>query len=346
MTSQFGRRDFLKFAGAAGALGGAALTPSLLMAGGRRSLAQEHTSHSGAAPAMQGTDWQEMDRHHQEGVDIFLAGIGSDPEFWLPSMPYTLDGSVKVFEIVCEEIEWDTGGGMVFPAMAYNGRVPGPEIRVNEGDRMRLVVRNEMNQSTAVHFHALRVPNAMDGVPMVTQPVITPGSEFTYEFDVINSGSHMYHSHYNAAEQVTRGLLGPLVVVPRDTSREPAADAEYNLVLNDSALGFTINGKGFPYTQPIIAQLGQRIRIRYYNEGLMIHPMHLHGIPQLVVAKDGFPLPMPFLCDTLNIAPGERYDVIVECDMPGVWAFHCHVLSHAEGPHGMFGMVTVLIVQE
>jgi FtsP/CotA-like multicopper oxidase with cupredoxin domain len=110
--------------------------------------------------------------------------------------------------------------------------------------------------------------------------------------------------------------------------------------------GFTINGKGFPATEPLVAKLGQKLRIRYMNEGQLIHPMHLHGLPQLVIAKDGWPQPQPWLCDTLNIAPGERWDVIVDCTEAGVWAFHCHILSHAESDHGMFGMVTALIIQD
>jgi FtsP/CotA-like multicopper oxidase with cupredoxin domain len=107
-----------------------------------------------------------------------------------------------------------------------------------------------------------------------------------------------------------------------------------------------INGRSFLYTQPIIAKLGERVRIRYMNEGLMIHPMHLHGLPQMVISKDGWPLPVPYMCDTLNIAPGERHDVIVDCTELGAWAFHCHILTHAESRDGMFGMVTVLVITE
>ena len=109
--------------------------------------------------------------------------------------------------------------------------------------------------------------------------------------------------------------------------------------------GFTLNGKGFPNTQPIIAKKGEVIRVRYMNEGLMIHPMHLHGLEQLVFSKDGWNLPQPFYCDTLNVAPGERWDVIITAHTEGMWAYHCHVLTHAEAPSGMFGMVTVLVVQ-
>jgi FtsP/CotA-like multicopper oxidase with cupredoxin domain len=118
------------------------------------------------------------------------------------------------------------------------------------------------------------------------------------------------------------------------------------MILNDSALGFTINGKSFPYTQPLTAKVGEVIRLRYMNEGLMIHPMHLHGMPQTVISKDGYYLPQPYKVDTLNIAPGERYDVLITAREAGIWAFHCHILSHVETRQGLFGMVTPLIISE
>lgn len=350
MTSQLQRRDFLKLMGAsaAGVIGTAAVaaqsTGNDTTAGHDQHQVEDPITTGGDMGSM---DAAAMDAHHEEGIKIFLDNIGKDPLFWRqPPLEYTMDGDVKVFEITCQEVDWETAPGMVYPAMTYNGIVPGPEIRVNEGDKVRFLFTNQMSQSTAIHFHGLIIPNNMDGVPFITQSPIRPGEIGTLEFTVRNSGSHMYHSHHNAAEQTTRGMLGAFIVTPKDTSNEPVVDADYTLILNDSALGFTLNGKSFPYTQPIIAKLGQKIRIRYMNEGLMIHPMHLHGIPQQVYAKDGYPLPMPYLCDTLNIAPGERYDVLIDCTEPGVWAFHCHILSHAESRDGMFGMVTVLIVQE
>lgn len=332
------RRGFLQIAGVGiGGLGVGALGNIQLTSG-------KHSSHE--TVLVQGESWQAMDEHHKVGVDAFLANIGKDPDFWGKPLEFEMDGDVKVFRLVCQDILWETEAGMTFQAMAYNGRIPGPEIRVTEGDKVRFLVTNEMSQSTAVHWHGLRVPVSMDGVPYITQPPITPGETFTYEFTIRNAGSHMYHSHHNAAEQVTLGLFGAFIVEPLDKSREPEVSADYTMVLNDSGIGFSLNGKSFPYTQPIIAKLGDKIRVRYMNEGLMIHPMHLHGIPQLVFAKDGFYLPTPFMCDTLNVAPGERYDVIIDCDEPGAWAYHCHILTHAESRNGMFGMVTALIVQE
>lgn len=280
------------------------------------------------------------DEEYMAGVQAFPAateGLGGQP------MTPVMDGDVKVFELTAQEIEWEVSPGDVRQAMAYNGQVPGPEIRVQLGDRVRIVLHNELPESTAIHYHGLTVPNDQDGVPGLTQPLVGPGETFVYEFTVVNAGSHMYHSHMNGSVQIPMGLLGAFIV---EDGTETPVDQDITMILNDGPLGYTINGKGFPATQPIVAQPGDRIRIRYMNEGLQIHPMHLHGMPQLVVAKDGYPLPQPHFEDTVTVAPGERVDVIVEVTELGLWAFHCHILSHAEGPNGMFGMVTALVVAE
>ncbi len=281
----------------------------------------------------------QMDAEYLAGVKAFPAktkGVGN--ELLAP----VVDGGVKVFDLTADEIDWEVEPGVFRKGMAYNGQVPGPQIRVRIGDRVRIVLRNKLEESTAMHFHGLLVPNNMDGVPGITQPLVEPGQSFTYEFTVRNSGSHMYHSHMNGALQIPSGLLGAFIV---EGNTEPASDIDQLMVLNDGPLGYTINGKGFPATAPIVAKPGQKVRLRYMNEGLQIHPMHLHGIPQQVVAKDGYPLPQPRFEDTVLVAPGERVDVIVDATELGVWALHCHILSHAENEHGMFGMVTAMIVQ-
>ena len=259
--------------------------------------------------------------------------------------PTVLEDGTKEWELTASVIQWETEPGTVLEAYAYNGTVPGPQIHVEVGDKVRVVLHNELPEPTVIHFHGQIVPNTMDGVPVITQPAVMPGESFTYEFTVRNPGSHMYHSHFMAEHQVPMGLLGAFIVTD-PSAEEPAVDIDYTMILNDGPLGFTLNGKGFPATEPIVAKLGEKIRIRYMNEGLQIHPMHLHGIPQQVVAKDGWALPDPHFEDTVLVAPGERVDVIVDATELGVWAFHCHVLTHAEGPDGMFGMVTALIVEE
>ncbi len=118
-----------------------------------------------------------------------------------------------------------------------------------------------------------------------------------------------------------------------------------HLYSDDSDEWLALNGKAFPETAPIGAKPGDWILIHYYNEGLVGHPMHLHRQPQLVIAKDGFPLDSPYQMDTLWVGPGERYSVLVHATEPGVWAFHCHILNHAENDQGLFGMVTAMVVK-
>ncbi|MGH2425054.1 MAG: multicopper oxidase family protein [bacterium] len=282
----------------------------------------------------------EMDAAHEARVKAFPAktqGIGGQP--FQPK----LIGGVKVFEITAKTVQWEVEPGVRREAFAYNGQVPGPTIRVTEGDRVRVNLKNELPESTSIHFHGLTTPNAMDGVPFITQPPVKPGQAFTYEFLAKPSGTHMYHSH-NGASQIDKGLLGAFIVVPKAGETKVASDVV--MVINDGPLGYTLNGKSFPATQPIVIKLGQRLRIRYMNEGSIIHPMHLHGMVQEVIAKDGRRLAQSYFVDTLNVAPGERYDVLITASEPGVWALHCHILSHAESARGMHGMVTAVIVQK
>ncbi|MPZ74250.1 MAG: multicopper oxidase domain-containing protein [Nitriliruptorales bacterium] len=305
------------------------------------------TDDSGAAPEAAGHDAgdhsdltpEQMVAGHVEGVKAFpaeTAGKGNQ------ALKPTMDGDVKVFELTADEIEWEVAPGEVKAGMAYNGQIPGPRLEANVGDRVRIVLHNELDVPTAVHPHGLVVPVDQDGVPGLTQDPVMPGESFTYEYTLRNSGSHMYHSHFDSAVQVPSGLLGAFIVHGRD---EPKVDLDYTMILNDGPLGYTLNGKGFPATEPLVVDKGQKIRVRYMNEGLQIHPMHLHGMPQRVIAKDGYALPQPHLEDTVLVAPGERVDVIIDATEVGPWAFHCHILNHAEAAEGMFGMVTALMVQ-
>ena len=348
------RRRFMGIAGLAGVGAiGTALSPDGIRI--ERQVTTSAASTSGNGPGHQtvaqdsGSDEmkpEDIDAMHGAGVEAFPAsttGKGGQP------LEYEMDGDVKVFRLTSQVIDWEYDAGKTTEAWAYNGVVPGPEIRVTEGDKVRVIFENQLKESTSIHWHGLIIPNSMDGVPFMTQPPVTPGETFTYEFQIRdgNTGSHMYHSHMNAAKQVTMGQLGPFIVEPKDPKKYGEFDREYTIILNDGPIGgFTLNGKSFPATEPLTCKKGEKVLIRYMNEGLMIHPMHLHGMPQTVVAQDGWLLPQPYMCDTLNIAPGQRFDVIVDATEVGTWAFHCHILSHAESETGMFGMVTALIVEE
>ena len=318
-----------------------------VMSGGE--VAAGTSGATGATGSNAGMSTQEMLDGHRAGVEAFPAeteGLGNQ------QLAPTIEDGVKVFELTAQELRWETSPGVFVDAMGYKGTVPGPEIHVNPGDKVRIVLRNQLSQPTVMHLHGVTVPNDMDGVPYITQEPILPGGFFTYEFTVVDPpGMYVYHSHFNSTEQVGKGLYGAFYVDPNGGDWSSVygerVDVQSTLFLGDGPTGYVLNGKGFPATQPIVANLGDTVLIHLANDGAMIHPMHLHGFHFQVVAEDGFVLSRAnrYLADTLMIAPGQRFDVLVHAIYPGVWAFHCHILPHVEGPEGMYGMVTALIVQ-
>ena len=311
-----------------------------------------HEPAASASPSPSGAP-VDHDAMAKAAVDRFLGGEATQVEGYgnQPLEPTVVDG-VKVFELTIEEMDHRVDAQKdPVKALGFNGTWPGPRLTVIEGDTVRATFKNNMHESTGIHFHGQKLPNAMDGVPHITQEPIEPGASFTYEFVARTPGSHMYHSHHNATDQVGRGLLGAFIVEPKDPAqrydRLYGATQDIVWISNDALGGFTINGRGFPATAPIVANLGDTVVIRFMNEGNMMHPWHLHGMPMRVVARDGYPLGgAAFTCDTLGVNPGERWDVVITCDEPGAWAFHCHILQHAEAQDGMFGMVTALVVQD
>ncbi|MEZ4596598.1 MAG: multicopper oxidase domain-containing protein [Chloroflexota bacterium] len=337
-------------------LGGASPTPPPTEAPtaghsmGAETAAPETAAPESVAPA---TPMPSHDDEAKAVIDRFLGGEWQQvPGYGNRPIEPTIDGDAKVYRLTIDPIVHRVTATMdPIDALGYNGMWPGPVLRLVEGDLMRATFQNNLPESTSVHFHGQTMPNPMDGVPFLTQPPIMPGESFTYEFNVGPAGSHMYHSHHNATDQVGRGLLGALLIEPKDPTQrydqKYGATQDIVWISNDAYGGFTINGRQFPATAPLVAKKGEAIVVRFMNEGVMMHPWHLHGMPMRVVARDGYPLGnAEFTCDTLGVNPGERFDVVITCDNPGTWAFHCHILPHAEGPRGMFGMVTALIVQE
>jgi FtsP/CotA-like multicopper oxidase with cupredoxin domain len=323
-------------------------SPSTAPSGGDAGHSPAPASSAGPSPMPADHDAAALAavKRFLDGEGASLEGTGNQP------LEPTLDGDTKVFQLTIDKIKHRIDAVKEpVDALGYNGTWPAPRIEVVEGDRVRAIFKNNLDESTGVHFHGQRIPNNMDGVPHVTQDPIMPGESFTYEFVARTPGSHMYHSHHNATDQVGRGLLGGFIVQPRNPAdrydRKYGVTQDIIWISNDSLGGFTINGRGFPATSPIVATLGETIAIRFMNEGNMMHPWHLHGMPMRVVARDGYALgSAEFTCDTLGVNPGERWDVVIQCEEPGAWAFHCHILQHAEARDGMFGMVTALVIQQ
>jgi len=312
--------------------------------------ATDHSSHGG-----DGTDWDELDMAMMESMLAFPAeteGVGNQPlEFEVAE-----DGA-KVFDLTAEIVQWEVEPGKFVDAWTYNGQVPGPWIDVEVGDVVRINVHNKLPMGTDVHWHGIDTPNDMDGVAPYSQDLIGAGEDFTYEFVAEETSIGMYHAHHHGQMQVPNGMFGAFTIgdVALPTGRtisgvEIPADIEIAhelpMVVNDAGvIGFSLNGKSFPATAPLVVQQGDWAVIHYYNEGLGAHPMHLHKFPQLIYAKDGIPLDQPYYADTINIAPGERYTVLVNFTDPGTWVWHCHILTHVESDQGMFGMATAVIVE-
>ncbi len=312
----------------------------------------ESTDHGGE------TDFAALDRAMTESILAFPAeteGLGNPV---LEPTEILADGT-KVFDLTAEIVEWEVEPGRLVEAWTYNGVVPAPQILLDRGDKIQVRVVNNLPMGTDIHWHGVRTPNDQDGVAPITQDLIPPdGGTFTYEFVADEDAIGMYHAHNHAQMQVVRGMFGVIrigdnpvprgatvsgVTIPEDL--ELAVDMP--MILNDAGtIGYSLNGKSFPATEPLVLQQGDWVSITYYNEGLQIHPMHLHQFPQLVYAKDGVPLDVPYWTDTLNVAPGERYTVMFRADDVGTWVWHCHILTHVERETGMFGMVTAIVVGE
>jgi manganese oxidase len=286
-------------------------------------------------------DWEAMDHAMAERAEAFPAKTKGEGAQELK--PEILKDGTKQFTLTASLVDWEVEPGKIVAAMAYNGMVPGPTLRAEVGDKVQVVLKNELPQSTVIHWHGIPISNDMDGVADVTQAPVPPGESFTYEINADRQSVGWYHSHHNGTEQVGAGLWGAFLIGDLPLPGDAKSDHEVFMQLQDSGtIGLTLNGKSYPATKPLEMKQGESMLIHYLNAGAQAHPMHLHGVDQLVVAKDGFALDQPYEADTVLVAPGERYSVLVVGTRPGQWAFHCHIFPHAEGAQGMFGMFTEL----
>jgi FtsP/CotA-like multicopper oxidase with cupredoxin domain len=274
-------------------------------------------------------------------------------------LEYRMDGDTKVFELTAKPIRWpilkangdDVPEDVVVTAFSYNGQVPGPLIRVTEGDKVRVVLKNELPEATTIHWHGLLVPNEMDGVPGMTQDPVEPGETFTYEFVARPAGTYWYHSHFESDVQIMVGLHAPLIVDPAQPEADPP-DIDKVLMLEEwriidgetfasmpatgmDANFFTINGRAFPSTEEIMVKQGQRVRLRLVGAGQLGHPIHIHGPAFKIVSTDGHPVPeaAQLTKDTVWVGPGERYDIEWTATEPGMWMLHCHIPHHTTNDH-------------
>jgi manganese oxidase len=267
------------------------------------------------------------------------------------SLPFKIVGGVKVYHLVAEEIVHEVAPGLVVNCWGYNGRTPGPTIEAVQGDRVRIFVTNRLKAPTSIHWHAIILPNGMDGVAGMTQPSIPPGETYVYEYIFPDAGSFMYHSHFDDMTQEGMGLVGSLVVHPRDGRRR--VDRDFVLLLHEWFIEagtsrpdpfemndfnvLTINGKVSPATHPLVARLGHRVRIRIGNLSAMDHhPIHLHGHAFKITDTDGGHIPesAQWPETTVLVAVGQTRTLEFVADNPGDWIMHCHMTHHTMNQMG------------
>jgi len=307
---------------------------------------------------------------------------------------YEMDGNVKVFHLIAQPVEktivderkpaeYDalipkenrlndthhhTPIVQKIRAWGYNGSTPGPTIEAYEGDRVRIIFKNELPEPTSIHWHGLEIPNDQDGATPETNKPVLPGETFTYEFTLYQTGTFMYHSGFNVMKQDDYGLHGIFVIHPKKYEHKIDQDIaiflqqwkirpgneEPDLVSMDFNW-FTFNGFAAPSIPMIRVKQGDRVRIRFANVIMMSHPIHLHGHTWQVVGTEGGPIPKSaqWPGNTISVSPGTTRDVEFVAWNPGLWRLHCHKLhhimnAHADVPlpimeHG--GMFTIMYVE-
>ena len=223
-------------------------------------------------------------------------------------------------------------GDGVTEMLGFNGAMPGPEIRVRRGARVDIEVENGLEQGTAVHWHGIRLENSMDGVPALTQPLITPGDTKTYSFVPPDAGTFWYHSHHMSHEQVARGMVGPLIIEddnPIDVDHDITAVVSDWLMERDGRLidDYTdprsVSHAGLlgSFARAFFSQgsvkTGDRIRLRLINAATnRIFPMSVSGAEGKLVALDGMALATPRDFEEIMLAPAQRADLILDVTGP------------------------------
>ena len=272
-----------------------------------------------------------------------------------------VDG-VKIYHLVAGTFTREFATGLRVDCWGYNGQTPGPLIEAVEGDRVRIYVTNRLPEPTSVHWHGIFLPNGMDGVAGLTQRAIPVGETFRYEFTLRQSGTFMYHPHFDEMVQMGMGLMGMFVIHP-STPESPPLDRDFSIMLSEWFIKpgarkpdptvmtdfnvLTMNGKVFPATSPLVVRLGQRVRIRLGNlSATDHHPIHIHGMAFRVTGTDGGRIPPAgqWPESTVLVPVGSTRDIEFVADAPGDWPFHCHMTHHVMNQMG-HGLPTMLVVK-
>lgn len=262
------------------------------------------------------------------------------------TLSWKMEDGIKVFHLVAEPVKREFAPGMIVNCWGYNGQTPGPTIEAVEGDRVRILVTNKLPEPTTVHWHGILLPNGMDGVTGLNQRPIQPGETFKYEFTLRQSGTHMYHPHYDELVQIAMGMMGFFIIHPKNPTEEAKVDRDFAIMLYEWAIPigastpnplvmldfnyFTFNSKVWPGIEPLVVKKGQKVRIRLANLSMNSHPIHLHGYEFTVVAQGAKRMKPSAQYDavTIDVPVGDTREIEFIANEPGDWAFHCHKAHH------------------
>jgi len=267
------------------------------------------------------------------------------------TLPWRRNGEWKEFHLVAEPVVREIAPGMKANLWGYNGQSPGPTLECVEGDRVRIFVTNRLPEHTTIHWHGILLPNGMDGVGGLTQPHIEPGKTFVYEFEMKHSGTFMYHPHADEMVQMAMGMMGFIVVHPKNP-KFMAVDRDYVFLINAydiepgaatpkvaTMTDFNIwswNSRVFPGIDTLVARMDDRVRIRMGNLTMTNHPIHVHGLNFTVTGTDGgwVPKSAQWPETTVDMPIGSLRAIEFVADAPGDWAIHCHKSHHTMNPMG------------
>ena len=344
------RRDFLKT--------GTAAAAGALAAGASRAGADEaKTAAAEPLPV----------RDEYDGFSRYKPGRGQDPDspyylgklvpgfrradegpapFVAPDLdklPFTVEGGRKVFRLAAQPVTREILPGYEMNFYGYNGSMPGPTIEATQGDRVRVIVANELPEPTVVHWHGLELQVQYDGTNTYTQNLIPPGGEFVYDFDLHEAGTFFYHSHVTMQEAM--GAVGWFIIHPKKVW-DPPVDRDFGLIFQNFRIDpmttvvdswgmdfnwHTINGRSGPYTTPLVCKHGERVRIRVMDfSPVQHHPVHLHGHTFWVTGHEAARVPktawVPRNTELVAVAQASELEFVA--NNPGDWALHCHMFHH------------------
>ncbi len=257
-------------------------------------------------------------------------------------LPFELDGYTKVFRLTAHVFKRQIAPDKTIDVWGFNGSAPGPTIQVTQGDKIRVIFKNELPEPSSLHWHGFEDRIGNDGMPGISQEPVKPGESFTYSFTIHQEGTFFYHSHM--AMQELAGMLGAVVMHPRVPYR-PHCDKDFVVHLQEYAVlpnstvpntmmmefnWLLLNGKAGPAATPLVVRQGDRVRIRFINLGMDHHPMHLHGHTFYVTGTEGGRIPETawWPGNTVLVGVAQARAIEFVADNPGDWMLHCHLPHH------------------